>query len=95
MKKIGAILTEKSKELAQQECKEMGWGKFKPLLAEAVINAISPIQVRYSELMNDRSELNNVLIEGKDKAESVANTTLKKIHKAMGFLEKDTLNFTS
>ena len=41
----------------------MGWGKFKPLLAESAVAALEPIQ-RYNELMSDRGELDRVLYEG-------------------------------
>ena len=81
------LLSNQSKEAVAAECKEMGWGQFKPLLAETTVEALRPIQEKYDELMGDRAYLNQVLAEGKSKAQSVAAPTLAKVKKAMGFVE--------
>ncbi|CAN7006366.1 unnamed protein product, partial [Brassica rapa subsp. trilocularis] len=39
------IVSGKTKEEVMEECKDMSWGTFKPLLADAVIEHLSPIQV--------------------------------------------------
>ena len=82
-----AILSGKGRELAASECAEMGWGTFKPLLAEAAVQSLEPIQARYYELMNDRSELNRVLAQGRERAETVASETLERVRSALGFLK--------
>ncbi len=81
------LLSNQSKESVAAECKEMGWGQFKPLLAETTVEALRPIQAKYDELMSDRAYLNQVLAEGKTKAQSVAAPTLAKVKKAMGFVQ--------
>ena len=63
----------------------MGWGQFKPLLAEATVNALEPIQARYRELMRDPTELDQVLSTGREKAETLANATLERVKDALGF----------
>ncbi len=83
---IYSLVAGLDKTKALQECREMGWGTFKPLLTDAAISAIEPIQQRYSELMKDKSEIKKVLTQGQIKAEGVANKTLEKVRKAMGFL---------
>ena len=80
-----AILSDKGREQAAAECGEMGWGQFKPLLAEATVNALKPIQARYRELMQDPTELDQVLSTGREKAETVANATLERVRDALGF----------
>ena len=80
-----AILSGKGREQAGTECAEMGWGQFKPLLAEATVNALEPIQARYRELMQDPTELDQVLNTGREKAETVANATLERVRDALGF----------
>ena len=40
-----AILSGKGREQAAAECGEMGWGQFKPLLAEATVNALEPLSL--------------------------------------------------
>ena len=80
-----AILSGKGREQAAAECAEMGWGQFKPLLAEATVSALEPIQARYRELMQDPTELDQVLRTGREKAETVANATLERVRDALGF----------
>ena len=83
-----AILSGKGREQAASECAEMGWGQFKPMLAEATVNALEPIQARYSELMRDPAELDQVLTTGREKAETVANATLERVRDALGFARR-------
>ncbi|QNJ02819.1 tryptophan--tRNA ligase [Synechococcus sp. PROS-U-1] len=83
-----AILSGKGREQAASECAEMGWGQFKPLLAEATVNAIEPIQARYRELMSDPAELDQVLNTGRENAETVANATLNRVRDALGFARR-------
>ncbi|AII49825.1 tryptophanyl-tRNA synthetase [Synechococcus sp. KORDI-52] len=83
-----AILSGKGREQAACECAEMGWGQFKPLLADATVNALEPIQARYGELMRDPAELDQVLSEGREKAETVANATLERVREALGFARR-------
>ena len=83
-----AILSGKGREQAASECAEMGWGQFKPMLAEATVNALEPIQARYSELMRDPAELDQVLTKGREKAETVANATLERVRDALGFARR-------
>ena len=83
-----AILSGKGREQAASECAEMGWGQFKPMLAEATVNALDPIQERYRELMRDPDELDQVLTTGREKAETVANATLERVRDALGFARR-------
>ena len=83
-----AILSGKGREAAADECADMGWGQFKPLLADAAVAALEPIQARHKELMADRVELDRVLATGRDQAESVANATLKRVRDALGFAKR-------
>ena len=63
----------------------MGWGKFKPLLTEAVIAKMEPFQVRYREIMANPSYLNGILLDGQNAADELAEKTLKEVKEAMGF----------
>lgn len=79
------LLSNQTKEAVAAECKDMGWGQFKPLLAETTVEALRPIQAKYDQLMGDRTYLQQVLANGKAKAQAVAAPTLAKIKTAMGF----------
>ncbi|MFN5514697.1 MAG: tryptophan--tRNA ligase [Cyanobacteriota bacterium] len=82
------LLSGQSRESVSAECREMGWGQFKPLLTETVIEALRPIQDRYQEIMADPGYLQSVLREGNHKANQVATATLERVREATGFLAK-------
>ncbi|MEA5452322.1 tryptophan--tRNA ligase [Leptolyngbya sp. CCNP1308] len=79
------LLSNQTKEAVAAECKEMGWGQFKPLLADTAVAALEPIQSRFNELMGDRTYLESILRTGREKAGDVANTTLARVKDALGY----------
>lgn len=79
------VLSGQTKEAVAQECADMGWGQFKPLLADTMVAALHPIQAKFQELMDDRTYLESVLKEGREKAEAIALTTLYKTKAALGY----------
>ncbi len=81
-----ALLAGLSPEKASADCAQMGWGQFKPLLAEAAVEALRPIQQRYSELRADPTLLHAVLQQGRQRAAAVAEATLLRVRDALGFL---------
>lgn len=80
-----SLLADKSKEEVAAECQDMGWGQFKPLLAEAAIAAIEPIQAKYREIRADADYLESILREGRDRAAASAETVLARVKTALGF----------
>lgn len=81
-----ALLSGKGREAASAECSDMGWGQFKPLLAEAAVAALDPIQTRYHELMEDKGQLLAVLETGRERAGAVADASARRVREALGFL---------
>ena len=81
-----ALLSQQSRDAAFNECSAMGWGTFKPLLAEAAVEALKPVQARYQEWRNDPASVADVLAKGQEKAASVATDTLERVRHALGFL---------
>jgi len=79
------LLAGKSKVEVAAECQDMGWGQFKPLLTEATITALKPIQDKYQAVMDDKGYLESVLREGRQKAEAIANDTLSQVKAVMGY----------
>lgn len=75
----------KSKEALQDEVRGMNWGQFKPYLSEAVVEHLRPIQEKYKEVMGDEGQLEAILKEGAEKANSVASKTLRNVKETMGF----------
>ncbi|MFQ6537367.1 MULTISPECIES: tryptophan--tRNA ligase [Aphanothece] len=81
-----AALSGLGRERAATDCAAMGWGRFKPLLAEATIEALRPVQQRYQELRAEPALLHDVLAEGRERAAAVAGATLERVRASLGFL---------
>lgn len=80
-----AVQPDRTKEDITEEVKDMTWGDFKPVLAEAVVAHLEPIQKRYAEVRADDAYLNKVLREGADAANLIADKTVHATRVAMGF----------
>ena len=84
---IYSILSGKEISQCENEFSETGWGTFKKLFTEQVIESLVPIQEKYKVLINDPHQLNNILIEGKERADDLAKKTLKRVKSKLGFFE--------
>ncbi|KAJ6703285.1 hypothetical protein OIU85_029274 [Salix viminalis] len=82
------LVSGKTKEDVAKECQGLNWGSFKPLLTDALIEHLHPIQARYEEIHSDSAYLDSVLEEGAGKAAEIADATLKNLYQAMGFLRR-------
>jgi tryptophanyl-tRNA synthetase len=80
--------TGKTRQDITNEVKDMTWGDFKPLLAEAIVTHLAPIQERYRAVRQDDAYLEQVLREGAEAANKVASQTLRAAQVAMGFAIK-------
>ncbi|MCP9926814.1 tryptophan--tRNA ligase [Cyanobium sp. CH-040] len=81
-----AVLSGRGRAAVAEECAAMGWGRFKPLLTEATVEALRPIQERYRDLRAEPATLEAVLAEGRERALAVAQSTLDRVRAALGFL---------
>ncbi|KAH9616318.1 hypothetical protein KSS87_008445 [Heliosperma pusillum] len=82
------LVSGKRKEEVAQECQDMSWGTFKPLLTDAVIEHLQPIQMRYKEIMSDPAYLDEILANGAARATEIADATVNNVYQAMGFLRQ-------
>ncbi len=82
---IYQLVSGKTREAVAEECKEMGFGQFKALLAEAIVVHLAPIQERYRQIVEDKTYLLSVLRQGRLEAEAVADATLCRAKESMGF----------
>jgi len=55
-------------------------------LSELIIDILKPIQIEYQKLMGDRTFLDSIMENGRKKANKIANKTLRKVYKKIGFL---------
>ena len=61
-----------------------GYGSFKSAVADAVVDYLTPVRERYSELRGDEGGLERIFAEGADKARAIASETLSDVRGAMG-----------
>ena len=81
-----AVQPDRSREDILEEVANLKWGEFKPLLADAIINHLEPIQTKYHEIRNDDDYLQQVLSDGAESASAVASRTLHATRVALGFV---------
>ena len=85
---IYSAVTGKSFDEIEQEFAGMGYGKFKPAVGEAVIETLRPIREETQALLKDKAYLESVYRDGAQKASCVAEKTLRKVYKKVGFLAR-------
>lgn len=80
--------TPRSRDDILAQVGSMSWGEFKPVLADAIIDHLQPIQERYYDIrQKDNGDyLNQVLADGANAANDIASQTLKAARVAMGFV---------
>jgi tryptophanyl-tRNA synthetase len=61
-----------------------GYGAFKGAVAEAVVQYLGPTRERYLELRPDEEALEQILLDGADRAREIASGTLAEFRAAMG-----------
>ena len=75
-------------EEIEREFEGKGYGDFKTRVGESVVELLRPIREKAEDLMKNKDYLTAVYREGADKAASVANRTLRKVYKKVGFVER-------
>ena len=85
---IYASVTGKSFEEIEAEFDGKGYGAFKPAVGEAVAETLRPIREETERLLADKAYLENVYKTGAEKASYVANKTLRKVYKKVGFVPR-------
>jgi tryptophanyl-tRNA synthetase len=65
-----------------------GYAQFKIDVAEALIADLEPIQKRAVELVEDKAKLEAIYRKGAEKASAVANKTVRKMMKKIGFIPR-------
>jgi tryptophanyl-tRNA synthetase len=65
-----------------------GYADFKAELGELVVESLAPFQRRMSELAADKGFTLDVLRDGADRAEAIAERTMAKVRERMGFVAR-------
>lgn len=85
---IYSACTGKSFEEIEAEFAGCGYGKFKPAVGEAVVETLRPIREEATRIMKDKAYLEQVYRDGAEKASYVAEKTLRKVYKKVGFVAR-------
>ena len=85
---IYSSVTGKTFEEIEQEFDGKGYGVFKPAVGDAVIETLRPIREEAERLLKDKAYLEGVYRDGAERAAAVANRTVRKVYKKVGFVQK-------
>ena len=83
---IYSACTGKSYDEIEQEFAGCGYGKFKPAVGETVVETLRPIREEAQRIMKDKAYLESVYKEGARRASFVAEKTMRKVYKKVGFI---------
>ena len=75
-------------EQIEDEFAGKGYGAFKPVVGDAVIEHLRPIREEATRLLKDKGYLESVYRVGAEKAGYVAEKTLRKVYKKIGFVAR-------
>lgn len=82
---IYSAVTGMTPEAVENEFNGKGYGVFKPAVGEAVVEALRPIREETERLLGDKGYLETLYRQDAEKAAALANRTLRKVHKKVGF----------
>ena len=80
---IYSVFSGISVEQLEKDYQGSGYGNFKKDLVEIVVDALAPIQQKYNDVMNS-GELDQILKDGAEKAEVIAQKTLRRVKENFG-----------
>ena len=83
---IMAVATGEGPDAIEARYDGAGYGAFKEDVAEAVVELLDPIRLRYGELRGRPAELAAILAAGAEKAHTIAAATLRRAYENVGFV---------
>jgi len=86
---ILALSTDRPVEELEASYEGKGYGEFKADVAAAVVELFTPVRERYAALVDDRSYLDTVLLDGAARAREVAADTMAAVRQRIGLLGRD------
>ena len=85
---IYSVATGRNFEEIEKEFDGRGYGDFKKAVGEAVVELLRPIREETERLLADKAYLESVYRAGAEKASRVADRTVAKVYKKVGFLAR-------
>ncbi|MGI9021487.1 MAG: tryptophan--tRNA ligase [Solirubrobacterales bacterium] len=68
----------------EAEFEGAGYGDFKRVVADGVVDYLAPVRERYAELRGDEAAIETALAQGAEKARAIASATLADVRDRMG-----------
>lgn len=81
---IYSLLTGKTTQELEKEFKGKGYGEFKKSLANVVVNYLEPFRRKQKELQTRDVYVKEMLLQGANRAKTIAETTMKEVREKMG-----------
>ena len=85
---IYAAATGLTPDQVEAEFSGKGYGDFKTAVGEAVVELLRPVREETLRLMSDKAQLEAYYRSGAEKAARVAEKTLRKVHKKLGYVPR-------
>ena len=82
---IYASLTNSTLEKSVESFVGKNFSEFKEKLSEVLVNKIEPISREIKKLLDDKIYLDNILLDGAERANSIASKKIKNIKEIVGF----------
>ena len=82
---IYSSLTNSTLEKSVEIFAGKNFSEFKEKLTEVLVDRIQPVSLEIKKLLNDRSYLDNTLLDGVEKANKIASKKIKRIKEIVGF----------
>lgn len=83
---IFAVLTDTPRSEVEARYQDSGFAEFKKELADVAVEHLKPITETLRRLQNDPGYIDNLLKQGSEKANAIAEAHLKEIKNTVGFL---------
>ena len=82
---IYSSLSNQDLEQSKNEFNGKNFSEFKEKLSDLLVEKISPISKEIKRLINDAKYLDNILLEGSQKADTIASKKIREIKQLIGF----------
>ncbi len=83
---IYSAITGKGEKKIEKEFEGKGYGDFKKAVAECIIEELKPLQEEYKRLIANPEYLEAIYKKGAEKANAIAEKTLKDVYKKIGLV---------
>ena len=84
---IYSCFTGKTHEEIEREFDGKGYGDFKIAVGEACADGLKPIQEKFALLLQNKDELEKIMVQGSERANYLAQKTLSKVYRKVGFYQ--------